>query len=78
MVKLVQRGGKMVLPRPKVDYDKKLATTKLRSLFGSKVHKIKFTPIRRDGTRGVRYELKWGTPYAMKGSYSYLTDIKRG
>ena len=73
MVKLIRREGKMVLPSGRTDYDKKLATSKLKKFWGNRIKNIKYTPIRKDGTRGVSFKF---TGDDRKASYSYLTDIR--
>ena len=74
MVKLVRREGKMVMPSRKEEYDKPRAAKLLNLLAGDRIKNIRFSPIRRDGTRGVSFRYKAN---GEKGSYSYLTDIGR-
>jgi len=76
IVKLVRREGKLVLPSRRGDFDRGFARARLKTIFGKGIQGIRFTPIRKDGTRGVRFEIKHGGSSPVKGSYSYLTDIK--
>ena len=72
MVKLIKREGKLVLPTEKREYDKEAAKKRLYHKFGKmNISGIKFTPIRKDGTRGVSFLLS-----GQKASYSYLTDLR--
>lgn len=71
MVKLIKREGKYVLPSDKIDQSKEMARRKIHALFGNMAKFIKFTAIRRDGTRGVSFSIN-----GQKISFTYLSDLK--